>query len=113
MPLLITSRSLRLLSARLHPHQRHLLPLNGTLFRIRRALLNPLWPNPNAAPTSRCFSTSAIRRKNTLMETSGFTETQLMVRESVGGICGEFGEVSCLWLGGEGGGLEFGSSDSV
>lgn len=42
---------------------------------------------------SRCFSISASRRANTLMETSGFSETQLQVREAIAKICSNFPDV--------------------
>lgn len=94
MPPPVTSRALRAFSAQLHPHPTPLLPHTSNGFQAERALLHLRGRNPHVARTARCFSASAKRRKNTLMETSGFAETQLMVRESVGKICGEFGEVS-------------------
>ena len=43
---------------------------------------------------SRPFSASIQRRANTLMETSGFSDTQLQVREAVAKICSNFPDVS-------------------
>ena len=43
---------------------------------------------------SRTFSGSIPRRANTLMETSGFSDTQLQVREAIGKICSNFPDVS-------------------
>ncbi|KAH7385030.1 acyl-CoA dehydrogenase-like protein [Cadophora sp. MPI-SDFR-AT-0126] len=39
---------------------------------------------------SRCFSVSLPRQANTLMETSGFSDTQLQVRESISKICSKY-----------------------
>merc|ERR1711939_635706 len=38
----------------------------------------------------RCFSLSPPRRANTLMETSGFSDTQLQVREAISKICSKY-----------------------
>src|ERR1700710_2291708 len=43
---------------------------------------------------SRQFSISLPRRANTLMETSGFSDTQLQVREAIAKICSNFPDVS-------------------
>lgn len=51
-------------------------------------------------PQSRPFSISVPRRTNTLMETSGFSETQLDVREAIAKICSNFPDVrwdSSIW----------------
>lgn len=42
---------------------------------------------------SRSFSISTPRKSNTLMETSGFTDTQLQVRDAIAKICSNFPEV--------------------
>jgi len=42
----------------------------------------------------RRFSVSSPQRANTLMETSGFSDTQLQVREAVGKICSNFPDAS-------------------
>ena len=44
--------------------------------------------------TARQFSISIPRRANTLMETSGFSDTQLQVREAIAKICSNFPDVS-------------------
>lgn len=43
---------------------------------------------------SKQFSISIPRRANTLMETSGFSDTQLQVREAIAKICSNFPDVS-------------------
>ena len=43
---------------------------------------------------SRSFSVTAKRNSNTLMETSGFSEIQLSVREAIAKICSNFPDVS-------------------
>lgn len=43
---------------------------------------------------SRQFSVSIPRQANTLMETSGFSDTQLQVREAIAKICSNFPDVS-------------------
>jgi hypothetical protein len=48
---------------------------------------------------SRQFSVSIPRQANTLMETSGFSDTQLQVREAIAKICSNFPDVSSgYWL---------------
>lgn len=42
----------------------------------------------------RSFSMSIPRRANTLMETSGFSDTQLQVREAIAKICSKYPDVS-------------------
>jgi hypothetical protein len=49
--------------------------------------------------SKRRFSTGQRRHastKTSLMEMSGFSETQLQVREAVGKICEDFPDVGCL-----------------
>jgi acyl-CoA dehydrogenase len=48
-------------------------------------------------PISRPFSISLPRRANTLMETSGFSDTQLEVREAISKICTNFPDVRPLY----------------
>jgi acyl-CoA dehydrogenase len=45
---------------------------------------------PRITHFSRPFSVSVLRRTNTLMETSGFSDTQLQVREAIAKICSNF-----------------------
>ncbi|CAG8974087.1 hypothetical protein HYALB_00011886 [Hymenoscyphus albidus] len=45
-----------------------------------------------ARPRYRYFSTTSSLRANTLMETSGFSDTQLQVREAIGKICMNFSD---------------------
>jgi len=47
--------------------------------------------------SSRPFSVSSSRRANALMETSGFSDTQMQVREAIAKICSNFPDVSA-WI---------------
>jgi hypothetical protein len=61
--------------------------------RIRRPMLTCF-----ATSKNRAFSTSFRLKANTLMETSGFTDTQLQVREAIAKICEDFPDVGSLVL---------------
>jgi hypothetical protein len=66
--------------------------------RLQRATMNRIIPRcvrvtnryPRITSFSRSFSVSISRRANTLMETSGFSDTQLQVREAIAKICSNF-----------------------
>lgn len=49
--------------------------------------------NQNAV-ARRAFTASTSLRANTLMETSGFSDTQLDVREAIAKICSKYPDVS-------------------
>jgi acyl-CoA dehydrogenase len=61
-------------------------------------MMNRLFPKclrvakryPRITSFSRPFSVSVPHRANTLMETSGFSDTQLQVREAIAKICSNF-----------------------
>lgn len=90
------------LSSRCHaPPVASLSPCRSLLLRTRTPAISPLqtsslstghfWPKG-----MRLFSTGQRRAstKTSLMEMSGFSETQLQVREAVGKICEDFPDVS-------------------
>ena len=56
--------------------------------------LNAVKRHHFSIPRSRPFSISVQRRANRLMETSGFSDTQLEVREAIAKICSNFPDVS-------------------
>ena len=65
------------------------------LLNKTRGTIGPRKFTANFWIQERLFSVSARRRANTLMETSGFSDTQLQVREAIAKICSNFPDV-CL-----------------
>lgn len=65
--------------------------LHSPIWRLRRLCVP--WPR-TALSGTRQFSTTRSCKANTLMETSGFSETQLQVREAIAKICSNFPDVS-------------------
>jgi hypothetical protein len=62
------------------------------------------WASRVSRPATKCpnhssrpFSATVSRKSNTLMETSGFSETQLEVRRAIAKICEKFPEASRSW----------------
>jgi hypothetical protein len=82
------------------PSSRHVGASVRTSFSssLRKGTKGSPWPGSQG----RCFSMGERRRASTkmsLMEMSGFSETQVQVREAVGKICEDFPEVGIfLWL---------------